>query len=336
MAEGYVRVPPDDTGKRIDTTEKLNADALTVERQRVEIPDGVNVGGDLLTRMLVEQRIQNMLLVEGMKLDDDIEGLRDDLSDVAGLEIPDTRELLSAARTYYVSTTGSDTNSGLSSTDAFLTVSNALSVTRTIDANGNSVTIQLGAGTFAEIFLSAPLVVGTTTITIQGVDTAGTSILGDGANYLIFQTGGTGINYKNLKIQGGIYCDVGGFANISTGVAFGACTGAPHLQAYPGGTIYLDSAYSITGAAPNHLLSSGGGYIEQTGACTITGVLAFTTFCQVERNAVVLANGTFTGGTVTGKRYAITNGGLIDTTGGGANYFPGNSAGTPVPTTLSV
>jgi hypothetical protein len=36
---------------------------------------------------------------------------------------------------------------------------------------------------------------------------------------------------------------------------------------------------------------------------------------------------TFTGA-ATGKRYDVTENGVISTAGGGANYFPGNAAGT--------
>lgn len=42
MADGTVRVPPDDLGKRIDTTE-LSVEGLTVERQRVQLAGGADV-----------------------------------------------------------------------------------------------------------------------------------------------------------------------------------------------------------------------------------------------------------------------------------------------------
>lgn len=39
MADGYVQVAPDSTGKKIDNTEITRADSVIVERQRVEAHD---------------------------------------------------------------------------------------------------------------------------------------------------------------------------------------------------------------------------------------------------------------------------------------------------------
>jgi len=45
----------------------------------------------------------------------------------------------------------------------------------------------------------------------------------------------------------------------------------------------------------------------------------------IEAFAMTFALGGFT---VTGARYTVADGAIIDTSGGGANYFPGSSAGT--------
>lgn len=83
MADGYVQVPTDSVGKKIDTTELVTT-VGTVERQRVAIPDAVNVDGAQLIRILVEQRLQNILLAAGLNIEDDIESLRDDVALDAG------------------------------------------------------------------------------------------------------------------------------------------------------------------------------------------------------------------------------------------------------------
>jgi hypothetical protein len=62
------------------------------------------------------------------------------------------REILSADRTYYVRTDGSDSNDGLSDSSggAFLTAAKANQVVATIDKNGYNITVQFGAGTWNE------------------------------------------------------------------------------------------------------------------------------------------------------------------------------------------
>lgn len=51
-------------------------------------------------------------------------------------------------------------------------------------------------------------------------------------------------------------------------------------------------------------------------------------FLNVTSGGIVSAGGiTFTGA-ATGKRYDVSLNGVINTFGGGANFFPGNSAGS--------
>ncbi len=77
MADGYVQAPADNTGKKADATERLNANALTVERIRVEVPDGMNVTGDILELLLSEMRATNDLLAQAFGLSNDLELLRE-------------------------------------------------------------------------------------------------------------------------------------------------------------------------------------------------------------------------------------------------------------------
>src|SRR5215813_8218687 len=61
------------------------------------------------------------------------------------------REVLAAARTYYVAPAGSggsDSNNGLTSTAPFLTIQKAVDTVAALDISGNAVTIQIADGTY--------------------------------------------------------------------------------------------------------------------------------------------------------------------------------------------
>ena len=60
------------------------------------------------------------------------------------------REVLTANRTYYVRTDGSDSNDGLANTagGAFLTIQKAINIVSALDIGTYTVTMQVGAGTY--------------------------------------------------------------------------------------------------------------------------------------------------------------------------------------------
>jgi pectin methylesterase-like acyl-CoA thioesterase len=82
------------------------------------------------------------------------------------------REKLTAARTYWVRTDGSDSNDGLANTSgsAFLTVQKAIDVASALDNGGFNITIQLGNGTYSA-GASLKSFVGSGRIVIQGNST---------------------------------------------------------------------------------------------------------------------------------------------------------------------
>lgn len=248
------------------------------------------------------------------------------------------REKLSAARTYYVRTDGSDSNTGLTNTagGAFLTLQKAVDVAASFDNGGFDVTISVGAGTYSSGFRLRSFL-GSGKIAVVGAagDLTSTVISVSGGTCIISEATVIG-NYRLqwLKLQtttsgygialyGGLnYLE---FNNLN----FGPCA-AGHITAGSGSTISAAGAsYTISGGAPSHVEASDGGiFRNQNGAVTLTGTPAFGAYAAGSRlGQVIIFSTTFTG-SATGPRYTVNNGGGIFVNGAGATYLPGNAAGT--------
>lgn len=247
------------------------------------------------------------------------------------------RELLTENRAYYVATTGSDTNNGLSAGAPFLTITKALSVAAGLDCGGFLVSIMLADGTYS---LSATLELPPTTfcgkLTIQGnpttpanVEINSASAIGTviRANQATCEYVLSGFRIASSHGAGLIVARYGGKITV-VGIEFGATTGT-HLAAQMRGFVTISGGYSIVGSGFVHLSADIGSVIE-FGSFTVTAVgsPAFTIFAYAASTSIFYTGSVVYSGTVTGKRYYAEAGGLLNTNGGGANYFPGNSAGS--------
>ena len=240
------------------------------------------------------------------------------------------QETLTAARTYYVRTDGSDSNTGLANTSggAFLTIGHAMDVARSINLSIYDITIAVGAGTFAESLLPAPYVTGGGIIKVQG--TAGSTTISmadgnciEGAGYctwffldlILTNSDGGGVEANdNITI-------------ILENVTFGAIISTA-VAARSGGRVFLDGDITITGNCGEFFSAYRNGAIYNVGnSTTLSGTRAFTTFAKAETASYIQYEGSFTG-SATGKRYSVTGNSVINTFGAGATYLPGDVAGT--------
>lgn len=246
------------------------------------------------------------------------------------------RERLTAARTYYVRTDGSDSNNGLANTSggAFLTIQKAVDTTASLDCNFKDVTIQIADGTYTgAVAMKQLLAPGAFTIQGNSGTPANVLISTTSSNAVVNQIGGLTLIIKDLKIATttsgtGLFAGSSGIINF-TNINFGACA-SNHKYAEQSGFINATGNYAISGGASRHEYCSRFGRIDTPArTVTITGTPAFSTAYAEANKASVLTNYSCTfSGSATGVRYAVALNGVIDTVGGGANYFPGNSAGT--------
>jgi hypothetical protein len=245
-----------------------------------------------------------------------------------------TRELLIAARTYYVATTGSDSNNGLSVSTPFLTIQKAIDTVCSIDMGTYQVTIQVADGTYTNTSVGntyigslPPIIQGNTTTPANCIISTTSNdclVVNQPITWTI-----NGFTLKTTTSGSGLNAN-GGIINFQN-IVFGACATA-HIIAQYCGIINCQSNYTITGASPFHwkVVEAGfvGGIPSRT--ITITGTPAFSSAFLYMRNtsAIMISNtATFTG-SATGIRYSITLNSSCFVNGAATTYLPGNAAGS--------
>ena len=250
------------------------------------------------------------------------------------------REKLSAARTYYVRTDGSDSNNGLanSSGGAFLTFAKAVATIQTIDFNGNTVTIKAADGTYTggilvnSAWLGGPLIFEGNTATP--------------ANCIISTTSSDAVNVGGFALPTAL--TIRGFKLTTTAAGYGVNASSPggitlqnmefgavaagydHIISTSGCSVSVSGNYTISGGAARHYnVATQGILTAVSNAVTLTGTPAFTSdFADASGSGALTAFGQTFSGAATGSRYAVATNGVIVTLGAGPIYFPGNAAGS--------
>lgn len=245
------------------------------------------------------------------------------------------REVLTANRTYYVRTDGSDSNTGLANTSggAFLTMQKAADVAYSLDFNDYTVTLKYGNdGTRTSGVTLAGLVPGqTSAIIIEGNtgNFSGVVISTTSAN-AITATDKAWVHVKALKVQtttGGVGLIASDGARLeTTNIVFGACATYQFNTTYSAHLTFHGS-YEIAGGAVGHgHITTESGITWETGTITLTGTPAFSSFfLGMSSNA----NGEFQSvtfsGSATGPKALIHDGATLYAAGQSLDYLPGDS-----------
>ena len=244
----------------------------------------------------------------------------------------DGRDTLTAARTYYVRTSGSDSNDGLSTGGAFATIQKAIDTVAGLDLSVYDVTISVGTGTFTGGNTLKRLV-GAGTVRIQGAGSSTViSVTGNNCFY------GSGVSQWVLSSMrmtttssgNAVFVENAATVDIQN-IEFGALpNGAYHMRADANARITAIGDYTITGAASAHMLVVWGGHITVAGrSIAVSGNPSFgSAFALASRLGKIEANSNTYSGSAVGSRYLCDNNSVIFTNSGGANYFPGSAAGT--------
>jgi hypothetical protein len=253
------------------------------------------------------------------------------------LDVPQ-REALTAGRTYYVRTDGSDSNTGLSdnSGGAFLTIQKAVSVVSALDLSIYNVTIQVRDGTYVETVVLGKLV-GSGTVTIRGNTSTPANVVVEPASSYCFHVldGASGWAIDSLRCYKATNTAVSAFrvyGSVSiSNLDFGTGFTAAHILAEANGYVQMSGAVVVSGSCARFAWITLNGIINKvsSGTITMSGTPAFSTaFVVASTGAVVgfLGAATITG-SATGKRFDVTLNGVLTYSSGAAN-LPGDVAGT--------
>lgn len=255
------------------------------------------------------------------------------------------RTRLTANTTFFVSTTGNDSNNGLTSGTPWLTIGHAINVLQdNYDLNGFAATIQLADGTYVGSWAVNGTLVGQIgSLFIQGNAGSPANVLlnttSTAGGSTVLAGGGATMSVSGVKLQSvatsaacGLLQAGAGSTLTYTNVVFGATAAAWHVSAVDGGTVVCIGNYTISGSALGHFLQYNGGSINinATSVATLTGTPAFSqAFCYAQHCGVFNDSAGLLSfsGAATGPRFVTSTNGVIDTDGGGANFFPGSSVG---------
>lgn len=243
------------------------------------------------------------------------------------------RERLTADRTYYVATTGSDSNNGLVVGTPFLTVQKAIDVvSNNLDIGIFNVVIQLANGTYPNgTIFKTPI--GSGSVTIKGDTSNPSNVVFSGAGACITASETTPVKraITGVKLTSSTYAGLMAdrLASLFFGrVDFGACS-VYHMTANGGAVLTAENNYTISGAATVHC------FIEQASICilhgrtvTITGTPTLTYGFAISRQgSMISAYGMTFVGSSTGPKYEVQLNGVVFVDGASTSYLPGSIAG---------
>ncbi len=250
------------------------------------------------------------------------------------------RELLTEDRTYYVRTDGSDSNGGLvnDASGAWLTLQHAWdTITGTLDLGSNLVTIQVADGTYdGRVFLNTPPVGGI--IDIVGNSSAPEAVVLTSSTVPHDQFG-----VVELSNLGPGLCRLR-YVQVDAGAA-DACVYMYNKASWDLIRISVKNAayglYLESGAAGSGDLwrirgtigycvyvDTGATLLLVGGSPVVTDAPALTSFASAHNCGVLQVVAHNFTGSATGPRYDADTNGVINTFGGGANFFPGDAPGS--------
>lgn len=249
------------------------------------------------------------------------------------------RVKISANRTYYVRTDGNDLNDGLTnnSTGAFLTLQAAYNRALTLDCDGFTVTIKLGqTATYTNGLSVSRMPQNIQELILEGdVTTPSNTVIATSGANAVTVGAGCRLTVRSVRLQTATSGNAaeatgeGAELTLGSGMQYNGAQGS-NIAASSGGRVRITGNYTILGTQQRHLFAITKGLIEYAigTVVTLTSTPGFSVaFAESIVAACIKADSVTYSGAATGQRYRVNIHSVIYVGGGGANYFPGNTAG---------
>lgn len=246
-----------------------------------------------------------------------------------------TRIRLGANQTFYVATTGNNSNTGVTVGSPFLTAQFASdNVQKNYDVNGFVVTILRAVGAYTDAVQvkgSYTGAKGPASVIFDGAGMATTTVTTSVCYDAQYGAAFTVQNQKLVGNAGSGFC-ISSALNSSVNyqlIDFGA-TISSHISVQFSAIAVCIGNYTISGSSTfsHAAMSVAGAWSCNAITITITGTPAWGAgFVNAQQNGTVNSQGCTFSGASTGQRYLGSLNGVLNTSGSGANYFPGNAAG---------
>lgn len=241
------------------------------------------------------------------------------------------REQLTADRTYYVASTGSDDNSGLSPASPFATLQKAVDEAHKLDCSVHHVTVSMANGIYPGGYISRPLL-GGSKLRIIGNETMPANVTLSSPLLVIdnalVQISGvrfapSGSGQYALSVREGATVLLGA-------VDFGTCMDGRQVNAERHSRVIFEQDYKISGGAMLHFSAITGAIISGANLSVIlTGSPVFTgEFAHASGTGIIDYWNLTIDGTATGKRYSVSANGVINLYGKPENFLPGDISGS--------
>lgn len=256
-----------------------------------------------------------------------------------GAHSADGREILRAARTYYVRADGNDDNTGLTNSagGAFRSIQRAANAILALDTGSVDVTIQIARGVHAGgIGIVGPRT-GSGLIIFKGDAATPSNVVINATHgdcFAFSESGQIVVKDMELRTTGaGNGLSSSNHSDISfENIRFGACVDN-HLMVRDGGSITATGDYEIVGDAQRHISCyDAGSSVKINGrTITLTGPRHFSiNNIEAGTEAVVQLIGNTYRGTATGPRFYVSRNAIIRTAGREQDYLPGDGCGAAV------